>query len=326
MLALRRFQALEDAYKIVFLPSSHSFFTDTALLLAARAGRPFGLMPSLFSEEPLCVQLGPLCDYLPFHAASWVNPDLYAAAATTKSIDLLMLASFARVKRHWRLFEALSRLPSSYRVVVAGFPLGGRTEHDVRREARAFGVEDRIEIVVDPGQEAIRELLAQTKLFCAMSHREGSYISVAEALMAGAPVAAFANARFGTKAYVNRQTGVLLDPTRDLAAQLRDAVEHHDQFAPAAWARENISARVNCPKLNRVLAAQASHRGEAWTRSIKPFYRIRFEFIYYDGDEAEAELADDYQRIRQDFGLTIVRPVTEPDSREPRTPRVFQSA
>jgi glycosyltransferase involved in cell wall biosynthesis len=307
VLGLRRFPALEDAYKIVFIPSWHPFFTDTVLLLAARARRAFGLMPSLFSEEPLCEQLGPLCDFLPFHAASWVNPDLYPPAAT-KPIDLLMLANFTRIKRHWRLFEALPRLPPTYRVVLIGGPRGGRDEHDVRREARAFGVEDRIEIVVDPSQEVIRRMLAEAKLFCALSHKEGSYIAVAEALIAGAPVAAFANARFGTKAHINRKTGVLLDPKRDLAVQLRDAVERHDQFAAAKWARENISARVNCAKLDGVLAAQATPRGEAWTRSIKSFYRKRFEFHYYDAAEAEAELADDYQRIRQDFGLTIVRP------------------
>lgn len=308
LLELRSFPALEDAYQIAFLPTWHPFFSDAILKLAARARRPFGLMPSLLSEQPLCAQLGPFCEFLPFHAASWVNPDFYPAPETAKSIDILMLANFARRKRHWRLFEALSGLPSTYRVVLIGFPWGRRNEHDLRAEARAFGVEDRVEIVVNPSDEAVRRLLAQTKLFCALSHKEGSYIAVAEALIAGVPVAAFANAHFGTKTHINRQTGILLDPEQDLAPQLRDAVERHDQFAAAAWARANISAVANWAKLDRVMAAQATHRGEPWTRSIKPFYCERLEFFYYNSAEPEADLADDYRRIRQDFGLTIVRP------------------
>src|SRR5256885_3842262 len=61
---------------------------------------------------------------LPLLASSWVDPDDFVPhLGQPKEYDLVMLAHFDPVKRHWLLFEALRKLPRSVRVLLMGLPL-----------------------------------------------------------------------------------------------------------------------------------------------------------------------------------------------------------
>jgi glycosyltransferase involved in cell wall biosynthesis len=264
------------------------------------------MMPSAFSEEPLCGEFSPKCVFLPFHAASWVRGGLYAPAQQTKAIDLLMVANFSRHKRHWKLFEALATLPPRISAVLAGVPLGGRTRESLIREASLFGVADRVSIVESATDEELRTLLASAKLFCAMTHKEGSYIAVAEALMAGTPVAMFENAQIGTKVYVTDATGFLLSSREPLGAQLSRALERAGSLRPQEWAKSRLSAEVNSQRLNGLLRDWTQRNSLAWTLDIEPFFCKHFDFRYFR-NEAESTLAAEYARIRSEFGLTVIR-------------------
>jgi glycosyltransferase involved in cell wall biosynthesis len=198
-------------------------------------------------------------------------------------------------------------------VVVAGGNWGQRSSASIRREAQLFRVDDRVRIVERPSNAGLRQLLRSSKLFCAMTHREGSYIAVAEALMAGVPVAMFANAIVGTKAYINEATGFLLQPDRPLSRELDRALERAESLRPQAWAKENIAAEKNSVKLNRLLAEWADDHGMEWTRNVEPFYCEYFDFHYFN-DHAEGALASEYARLRDVFGLTVERNIRQPES------------
>lgn len=306
ILSLRRFDQLQRDYRILFMPSWQNFFTPEVLRLDEAARAPYYILPSAFDETALRPLLGRHARFLPFHAASWVNHERYPAR--TKDLDLVMLANFQRFKRHWRLFEALADMDSGLRVRLLGAPLGDRMRAHVLEEARAFGVADRVEILEHATQETIRETLGRARLFCAMSHREGSYVGVAEALLAGAPVAMFANAMIGTKAYINEQTGFLLDPGAPLAPQLTSALVRADDLDPRGWAVANISAAHNCDRLNGELRREWLAAGHEWTADVPPFYCVRFDFFYEGTDPRDdAGAADDYARLARDYGLEIAR-------------------
>jgi glycosyltransferase involved in cell wall biosynthesis len=303
---LEHFSALEADYRIVFLPTWQPFYSEALCLLAARSAEPFFVMPSAFSEEPLCSEFSPQCNYLPFHAASWVRSDLYGPPSEKKTIDILMIATFSRHKRHWKLFEALASLPSRLQVVLAGVRLGARSSASLLNEARLFGVEDRIKIIEGATDQELRRLLSSAKLFCAMTHKEGSYIAVAEALMAGVPVAMFETAKIGSKVYVTDATGFRLASDKPLGPQLEWALERSTGVESQAWAKSNISAEVNCKKLNELLRRWASLRETDWTRDIEPFFCEHFEFRYLQ-DTSEEEMAREYTRVQRSFGLTVSR-------------------
>jgi glycosyltransferase involved in cell wall biosynthesis len=297
---------LEERYAIVFLPTWQPFYSAALFDFAARAHRPYWIMPSSTPDQALCADLGPLCRPAPFQAASWVSHAQYEHLNTSKTIDLLMLANFSSYKRHWRLFEAIPKLPASLNIVLAGRPYQGRTAASLLAEAEAFGVRDRIEIREDPSDQEVPTLLSSAKLFCALSHKEGSYIAVAEALMADTVVAMFSDAVIGSKEYIGPNTGLLLTPNQPLAPQLLRCLERAGQLHPRRWAQANIAAEVNFPRFNKLMRSRAMQLGEPWSVDLSGFFCRHFEFEYFDAS-AEGTFGAEYRSIKDRFGLEIRR-------------------
>ena len=208
------FNQIEDKYQIVFIPTWQPFFSTPFFLMAAKSKKAFFIMPSAMHDMHLCHKVGKNCIPLPFHAASWVNEGFYSKESNVKDIDIIMVANFSKYKRHWRLFEALTELPKDISVYLAGVPIGKRTKEELIKEAGVFGVQDRIKILEKLSDREILEVMGRAKIFCALSHKEGSYIAVAESLMAGTPVGMYENAMIGTKSYINKDTGVLFSPKK----------------------------------------------------------------------------------------------------------------
>jgi hypothetical protein len=217
-----------------------------------------------------------------------------------------MLANFSSYKRHWRLFEAIPQLPASTRIVLAGRPFSGRTADSLKAEAAAFNVADRFEIQENPSDSALAQLLASARVLCALSHREGSYIAVAEALMADTPVAMFTNAVIGSKEYIQEETGFLLDPQTSLGPQLAQCLERSRYLHPGQWAADNISAEVNFPRFNDLLRRDSTDLGGQWTENMEPFFCRHFDFEYFAAS-AERRHDPEYELLKRDFGLDVTR-------------------
>lgn len=296
---------IEASYDICFVPTWQPFYTVPLYRFLARASRPIMLMPSSRPDYQLCTRRHLDLVALPFQASSWVNPQFFQPSSR-KDIDLIMLANFSAYKRHWHLFRALRDLPTDLRVVLVGVPIDTRTPEALLDEARLFGVADRVKIVETPSDDVVSSLLARARLFLALSAKEGSCIAVAEALFAGTPVAIYKDAVIGSKEYVNPKTGVLLDRSRPLAAQIMEVLERTDDFAPAEWARREIGSAVNSARLNQQVRKLTTERGAPWTRDLVAFYCRHFDFFYHDAT-AEDEFAAEYGRFRETFGIEIVR-------------------
>ena len=303
---LKSLSALESKYAIVFLPTWQPFYSEALFAFAARARWPYWLMPSSTIDQALCTDLGTLCRPLPFQASSWVSRTQYAHLNPAKTVDLLMVANFSAYKRHWRLFEALSYLPHTIRTVLAGRPHSGRTAETLRREAEAFGVRERIEIHEDPTDSALAQLLASAKLFCALSHREGSYIAVAESLMAGTPVAMFSDAAIGSREYIGDATGFFLNPRQSLGPQLSECLTRAPKLRPREWASAHIAAEVNCARLNARLRDEALSLGNGWTVDLSGFFCRHFDFEYLDVAQ-ENIFREEYALLATECGLEIQR-------------------
>jgi glycosyltransferase involved in cell wall biosynthesis len=308
LLNSNKFSEIEDKFQIIFLPSWQPVYSVPLLFLASMAKNDFFVMPSSFDELESCNNISSFCKPLPFHAASWVNEKFYPSTFVKKDIDIVIVAVFGKYKRHWKLFEALAELPNDLVVYLLGIPYESRSKESLLKEARAFGVENSIKIVESPSQDAIIDFMSRSKIFCALSHKEGSYIAVVESLMANTPVGMYANAIIGSKAYINEHTGVLFDPCKRLAPQLKDFIERSSRFSPGQWARANISARKNSIKLNNMLRQYSYSQEFGWNTDIEMFFCRHFDFHYYSGAECEEAFRDAYADFRTEFGLTLERP------------------
>jgi glycosyltransferase involved in cell wall biosynthesis len=296
--------SIQRQYDILFHATWIPIYSQPLYRFVARSQRRLLILPSSMGDYQLCQRTHSEMVALPFQSSSWIHPKYYHAPAR-KDIDIIMVANFSPYKRHWLLFRTLRHLPRGLKVVLVGAPLVW-TKEALLAQARSFGVEDRLEVYESPDDATVADLLSRAKVFLGFSAKEGSFVSVAEALFAGTPVGLLRHAIVGSKDYINEQTGVLFDPQRPLAGQILEFLARSDTFRPAEWARAHIASTINGAKLNGLLRDLARSEGKPWTRDIEPFHCRRFRFRY-DREGAEAEFQNAYDQFREDFGLAIDR-------------------
>ena len=240
---------------------------------------------------------------IPIMASDWINPDFYEPKPhNQREIDILMVAGWSHVKRHWLLFKALRKMPRNLRVVLIGQDADGRTANDVLREAKAFGVADRIQMIQDGAIDEVTRHQCNSKTSIILSAREGSCVVVAESLFADAPVAMLHDAHVGARAYINAQTGVLLraDSTH---TQLSKMLECSASFSPRRWAVANITSAKTTEKLNGILRDYSRERELPWTRDIAPMC-WRPDPIYRQTADNE-RLQGAYATLRERHGIAV---------------------
>lgn len=310
--------------KLLASPSAKRFFEDY-LLVGASSWSPLdhAVLASLqgASDDPAFIGISnpsddaqyslwaPSVFALPIMASDWTDPAMFAPLPSEeRTTDIVMVAHFARWKRHWLLFEALSKMPRDLRVVLIGRNAPGRTEEDLRREARAFGVRQELEIRRNLEIHEVAEEQCKARLSLAFSKREGSCVAVAESLFADTPVAMMEDAHIGSRAYINAATGRLLRRS-GLHRQLQEMLEARPDFAPREWAMANISAHDTSVRLNDILKNHCRKRGKPWTRDIAPMC-WRYVPRYLDAVD-EARLRAATERLRSEYGIGLKAFISE---------------
>jgi hypothetical protein len=252
---------------------------------------------------------------VPLFASSWVNPQWYVPVPfEKKDVDIFMLANFAKYKRHWVLFDALGRMPSSVRVLLIG-QADTRTADDLRAEARAFGAQDRFDLIVNAPDATVFAAFARAKTSVILSRREGSCVAVAESMFANTPVGIFEDAEIGSRAFINEKTGRFFRHGH-LDRQLMEFIAAADRYAPRAWAEQNISCFKSSKTLNEILKKRLLADGQEWTQDIAVLqWRPDPQLVDPQDRERMRPACDD---IQARFGIQIgnAPPITTPDPRK----------
>jgi glycosyltransferase involved in cell wall biosynthesis len=260
---------LNDYYLVGATSWSPTDYASMTAFAGLSADPLFIGVSNLADVEALSI-LRPIVEPLPILASDWVDPDHFTPKPHhQRTIDILMVANWTAVKRHWLLFEALRNMPRNLRVVLVGRNGPGRTEREVRADARAFGVHQDLELYTNLETAEVAALQCDARISTIFTKREGSCVAVAESLFAGSPVALMKEAIVGSKAYVNSRTGVLLE-RRWLARRLQDFLQESGKYTPREWAIENISCLKTSERLNDTLRSWSLNRGRPWTTDIAP--------------------------------------------------------
>jgi glycosyltransferase involved in cell wall biosynthesis len=305
----RNMAILQKRYQIVFMPSSAGFFSKELIALAVRSTDRFFVMPSHAHERDLCRCLGNFCIPLPFNAASWIKAERFDGYKGPRDIDCLMVAIFADVKRHWLLFKVLRKLPENIKAVCVGIPYNGRTADVLYGEASRYGVADRVTIIERPTQKKLSEYFQRAKVFCAFTHKEGSFVAVAEALLAGTPVVMFKNAVIGTRDLIDGSNGMFVSSVSDARKSIEKLLRECDHESIRRSSQQNISAAVNCDRLNRILLDSSKAAGCEWSIDIERFHCVQQEF-FYEQEESYVRLKSDYDWLRSN-GIELSLPKPE---------------
>ncbi len=247
--------------------------------------------------------VSPVIEPIPLMACDWINPDFYQPRPKTqRSIDILMIANWLPFKRHWLLFEALRCMRRNLRVVLVGRDGPGRTEKELRAEARVFGVPQELEFHTNIGIEEVTRLQCDAHIATLFSIREGSCVAPVECFFADTPVAMMRDAHVGSRAHINEQTGILVKRS-GLARTLERLLEETERYSPRAWAMANVTCHHSSTKLNALLKAHAERIGRPWTRDITPLcWRYVPTYVH---DDDEVRLAPGVERLRERYGIKL---------------------
>jgi len=286
-------RAIAERYTIVLEPSWAGTCTPEVLMYG-RLNCPAFVETIEPRDRELLPHLGLNLQAVPVAANWWVDHRMRPPQVTQRDIDVAMVAAWADIKRHWRVFRALSELRQRghrLRVALVGYQYD-RTRADIEALAAHFGIRDQIETYERITQEEVSALLWRSKLHVLWSRRECANRAIIEAMLADVPVIVRDGMTFGFKyPYINQHTGRFVAES-DLADTILDMIATRDRFSPRDWVLSNMTCEQATATLERTLRERALADGEPWTEGLVPKTSTLDTQRYWNASDARKFDAD----------------------------------
>lgn len=261
-------QRVAKSYRLVLEPSTWGYCDlsillflglDTDIVVQAQNELDFDYIQSLKSNL-IPLRIG---------AGDWVDPDKFnPKACNQKDYDLVMVASWQRIKRHKKLFEILQKCGNSVgKIALIGYPSEGRNKGDVIKEAERYGLVKKIVFYESIPREQVVEILCRSKIGVMLTIREGANKGIYECFFCGVPVI-ISNKNIGVnRDHINQYTGMVIED-QDLVEAIPDLIKNVGKYDPRKWALEHSGYRFANNALNECLKQLAISNNENWTRDI----------------------------------------------------------
>jgi len=287
-------QRIADRYTIVLEPSWAGACTPE-ILLYSRLRHPVFVQTIEPRDRDLLARLNTNLEVVPIAANCWVDPRQAPVVNAPRDIDVIMVAAWSDIKRHWRVFKVLAALKAGgqrLRVALVGYRYD-RTKADIEGLAQHFGIRDQIETYERIPQEEVSRLLARSKVHVLWSRRECANRAIIEAMLADVPVIVREGLTFGFRyPYINDRTGRFVAEA-DLGSAILEMIATRERYAPREWILAHMTAERATAALAAHLNARALAVGEPWTRGLVVKTSTLDAQRYWNPDD-RARFAADY--------------------------------
>jgi len=262
-------EGIQREYYIVLEPSWAGYCDPSVLLFLSHEHPVFIQCPE--PEDYRYIQsLGSNLVPLDFGSADWVDADLFESGRNVdKEFDVVMVANWGRHKRHHELFRALSTIRDRrLRVLLIGFPWGGRTKDTIRAEAGSFSLA-HVELVIEENLTAqqVADYLRRSRVFVLLSKKEGPNKAIVEAIFCDIPVIVYDGFVGGAQTKIQPHTG-RLSSDRDLGASILYTLDHLEGFSPREWALQHTGSSRTTQRLTESIRSIAETGDVPWTKGI----------------------------------------------------------
>ena len=161
-----------------------------------------------------------------------------------RDIDLIVVAAWAKYKRHRALFSALkgvvSRKPD-LTIVLVGYP-GDMSQNDILTYANEMGLAKNVKIYEWITPQEVAELYKRAKINVLWSKFEGNNRAIIEGMLCDTPVIMREDHNYGEKYdFINAQTGYFANE-QTLESMVFSLLSNTNTFTP----REYILNNRNC--------------------------------------------------------------------------------
>lgn len=236
------------------------------------------------------VELGP---------ADWVDsnkfkPDEYV----NKIYDLIMVANWSIIKKHRILFNALNKIDDrQIRILLIGFPWGGRTAEDIRRELKTVQQKNiEVEIKENVSHAEVVECLNRSKVYIFLSEKEGDNKALVEAMCSNLPAIVYENTIGGARRRINKATGAF-SSYKSLDQTILYMLDNYHKFNPRQWALSNTGSTISTHKLNSIIKATELSAGRKYEFDIVE--KINAPNLAYKNPQHLIKFEHDYLLLKQ---------------------------
>jgi hypothetical protein len=262
--------AIAERYHLVLEPS-WSGVCMPEILLYSRLDRAVFVETIEPRDHRVLATLDTNLTPVPVAANYWIDHrTIEPLPPDRRDIDVMMVAAWAGIKRHWRFFKTIAdlrRRGHMLRVALVGYRYD-KTMEDIRLQAAHFGIGDQVELFERLSQAEVSALLARSKLHVLWSRRECANRAIIEAMLADVPVIVRSGLTFGFHyPYINEQTGRFVDEPA-LGDAILEMLERRGSYSPRQWVLENITCQKATTAVEETVRGAAVRAGEAWTSSL----------------------------------------------------------
>ena len=303
----RTFEAVQAIFDVPKLLERYTFvlepcwagYCDPSLLMFVAQAHPVLVQCFTKQDSDFIRQVGPPLVPLDLGPADWVDADLFKPERDrNKTHDLVMVANWAKHKRHSLLFRAIERVRGrDVSVLLIGFPLAGRVMADVKREAASIvnrGI--RVDFLERIPARSVAGHVSGCRAFVFLSRKEGDNKALVEAMFADVPSIVYKHTVGGASRRINEATGMLVEDA-DLPAAIVSVLDDPHRFSPRAWALANTGSRIATRVVDDALRRAAFGQGQPYTTSIVE--KTNAPNLAYRDEADRARFAADYAFIHE---------------------------
>src|SRR5687768_11803312 len=263
-------RAIAERYFIVLEPSWRDACSPE-ILAYSRLDAPVFVQTIEPHDHRLFAALRSNLQVIPIAANYWV--DYRTSSITTterRDIDVIMVASWSRIKRHWRVFKTLRRLRRQghrLRVALVGYQQD-LSRAEIENQARYFDVADQIEMFEGLSQDGVSSLLWRSKVHVLWSRTECANRAIIEAMLADVPVLVREGLTYGFHyPYINAQTGRFVREA-DLGQAILETVRSAKDYSPRQWVLDHMTCQQATAAVEEAVRLTAAQLGERWSEGL----------------------------------------------------------
>ncbi len=229
----------------------------------------------------------------------WVDHQVFKPLHIEKDADIIMVASWANFKRHYKFFRILKNMRKRgkvLRTILVGYPIE-RSLDEIREQASFFGIEDQIEFYEWLSPEEVNLQMNRAKVNLVWSRYEGNNRVLLEGMFAGVPFILREGFNYGYKyPFVNNQTGLYANE-RNLAHIVSYILTHTEKFKSREWALKNMSYERAVDILHASIRRVALSLGERFDGNISPKVN-ELHGMRYATEEGPYKYKRDYEYLK----------------------------
>lgn len=294
-------------YHLVLEPS-WTGFCDLDLVSASRFADPVFVQVLEPRDRQFIDGLGPRFVPIPITMNWWADYRVFRPIpGAKKEVDLIMIASWARFKRHEQFFTALARLKArgvKLRAALVGYP-NGLTKENVLEMARRRGLDDQIEIHESLTPEGVNRQFNRARANIVWSRREGVNRAIIEGMLAGLPGVLRRGFNYGHPyPFINDATGSFADE-HDLPDVLVRLLERADTMQPRDWILQNMSVDHAAAAVNAAVQTWSDRARQPWSSGLVKKVGFLNAMRYWD-EADQQRFEPDYQFLRSQIRAAAV--------------------